>query len=168
MPHGERTLPGRLRLPVGHYFITGRVYTEQPGRDRSLTSISYPELNLTTDNEITLDARTAHQVSVRTDQPDVRDGTWYSMAGTVRDPRTNEGFRVNYALRPRFSEFYAGSVPGVSSPSFVYADTYKLTTPTLELSTGATDVMSAWLTDPMPEGTRQLPLAYGLSSRCVM
>ncbi|GAB3882442.1 hypothetical protein GCM10029964_040200 [Kibdelosporangium lantanae] len=91
---------GRLRLPVGHYFITGRVYTEQPGRDRSLTSISYPELNLTTDNEITLDARTAHQVSVRTDQPDVRDGTWYSMAGTVRDPRTNEGFRVNYALRP--------------------------------------------------------------------
>ncbi|GAB3882446.1 hypothetical protein GCM10029964_040210 [Kibdelosporangium lantanae] len=54
-------------------------------------------------------------------------------------------------------------MPGVSSPSFVYADTYKLTTPTLELSTGATDVMSAWLTDPMPEGTRQLPLAYGLS-----
>ncbi|MDT7726033.1 MAG: hypothetical protein QOI21_2609 [Actinomycetota bacterium] len=156
----------RVRLPAGRYLVIGGVSTPQAGKDPSYALVAHPELKLTADTELTLDARQAKRVSITVDQPEARDGVWLSRLGAQRGGRTDDPVSTIYGFSPRFSEVYVGSVPGVSSDGFFSANNLRLSEPGLELfGEGASrfEVQAQWLTEPVPAGTRKLPLASGLT-----
>ncbi|MFF5287461.1 S8 family serine peptidase [Streptomyces sp. NPDC013171] len=94
------------RLRPGSYFLSGFVVTPDAGAGAKLAdSITYlgrPQLELTKDTTVVLDARRAHQLRLRTDRPtEVRSGTlsfarsWddtWTHSGTLSGGRTTRGY----------------------------------------------------------------------------
>ncbi|MFB7372276.1 S8 family serine peptidase [Streptomyces sp. NPDC056222] len=108
---GERRYNGgaaeqTYRLRAGSYFLSGYVVTpdagEATGLVDSITYLGRPQIELTKDTTVVLDARRAHRLRLRTDRTtEVRsgmlsfarswDGTW-GHSGTLSGGRTLRGF----------------------------------------------------------------------------
>ncbi|MFB7939772.1 S8 family serine peptidase [Streptomyces sp. NPDC056049] len=107
------------RLRPGSYFLSSFVVTPDRGKGAALAdSITYlgrPEIELTKDTTIVLDARRAHRLKPRTDRPaEVRSGllgfsrswddTW-GHSGTLSGGRTVRGYYASVEGRARDGEF---------------------------------------------------------------
>ncbi|WP_418959747.1 S8 family peptidase [Streptomyces tritici] len=118
------------RLRPGSYFLSSFVTTRDPGPgatlDDSLSYLARPELRLTKDTVVVLDARRAHRLSVRTDRPsEVRaatlgfarswDDTWLH-AGTVAAGRTVRGHYASVEGEARDGDFEFGSYWRTAAP----------------------------------------------------
>ncbi|MER7517712.1 S8 family serine peptidase [Streptomyces sp. NPDC126499] len=118
------------RLRPGGYFLSAFVTTRDatPGAtlEDSLSYLARPELRLTKDTLVVLDARKAHRLSVRTDRPsDVRsgtlafarswDGTWLH-AGSVAAGRTLRGYYASVEGEAENGDFEFGSYWRTAAP----------------------------------------------------
>ncbi|MFD0372135.1 S8 family serine peptidase [Streptomyces sp. NPDC127114] len=118
------------RLRAGSYFLSSFVTTPDAGDGATLTdSVSYlarPQLELTKDTTVVLDAREAHRLSVRTDKAsEVRgatlafarswDDTWLH-AGTASGPRTVRGYYASVEGRAADGDFEFGSYWRAAAP----------------------------------------------------
>ncbi|MGC0421838.1 S8 family serine peptidase [Embleya sp. AB8] len=61
-----------IRLPRGHYSLTAMIYTPTGSRTGNWTVAGRPELDVTADTALTLDAREAKPVTVAVDDPTAR------------------------------------------------------------------------------------------------
>ncbi|WP_370415541.1 S8 family serine peptidase [Streptomyces fradiae] len=121
------------RLRAGSYFLSSFVTTPDADAPAGSTvlndSISYlarPQLNLTRDTTVVLDARKAHRLTVRTQQPtELRgatlafarswDDTWLH-AGTAAGPRTIRGYYASVEGRAEDGGFEFGSYWRAAAP----------------------------------------------------
>ncbi|WP_406863768.1 S8 family serine peptidase [Streptomyces sp. HUAS MG47] len=118
------------RLRPGSYFLSSFVTTPDAGAGAELNdSVSYlgrPQLELKKDTVVTLDARRAHKLSVRTDKPgEVRgatlafarswDDTWLH-AGTAAGPRTLRGYYASVEGAAENGDFEFGSYWRTAAP----------------------------------------------------
>ncbi|MFE7414885.1 S8 family peptidase [Streptomyces laurentii] len=118
------------RLRAGRYFLTSFVTTPDAGEGATLNdSLSYlarPQLELKKDTTVVLDARRAHRLSVRTDQPtELRgatlafartwDDTWMH-AGTAGGSRTLRGYYAGIEGRADDGTFEFGSYWRAAAP----------------------------------------------------
>ncbi|MFI8967033.1 S8 family peptidase [Streptomyces sp. NPDC053493] len=118
------------RLRTGSYFLSSFVATGDAGEGATLVdSISYlarPQLELRKDTTVVLDARQAHRLAVRTDQPsEIRgatlafsrawDGTWLH-AGTAAGPRSVRGYYASVEGRAHDGTFEFGSYWRAAAP----------------------------------------------------
>ncbi|MCF3124040.1 S8 family serine peptidase [Streptomyces arenae] len=115
----------------GAYFLTGFVATPDAGGDGrltdSLTHIARPQVEVKKDTTITLDARKAHRLAIKTDQAsEVRGATlafartWgkdnWLHAGTAAGPRTIRGFYHSVEGRATDGTFESGSYWRAAAP----------------------------------------------------
>ncbi|MFE3070430.1 S8 family serine peptidase [Streptomyces sp. NPDC059247] len=118
------------RLRPGAYFLSSFVTTADPGATATLTdSLSYlgrPQLELKKDTTVVLDARKAHELSVRTDRPsELRgatlafarswDGAWLH-AGTAAGPRTIRSYYASVEGTATDGDFEFGSYWRTTAP----------------------------------------------------
>ncbi|WP_282695644.1 S8 family peptidase [Streptomyces sp. CC208A] len=118
------------RLRPGSYFLTSFVTTPDPGEGAtltdSLTHLARPQLELTRDTTVVLDAREAARLSVRTDRPsELRgatlafarswDDTWLH-AGTAAGPRTVRAYYASVEGEARDGSFESGSYWRAAAP----------------------------------------------------
>ncbi|MFI8828624.1 S8 family peptidase [Streptomyces sp. NPDC053431] len=118
------------RLRAGGYFLSSFVTTPDTGAGATLDdSVSYlarPQLELRKDTTVVLDARRAHRLQVRTQQPtEVRgvtlafsrawDDTWLH-AGTAAGPRTIRGYYASVEGRAEDGTFEFGSYWRAAAP----------------------------------------------------
>ncbi|MFJ3901576.1 S8 family peptidase [Streptomyces sp. NPDC090025] len=118
------------RLRAGSYFLSSFVTTPDQGADATLNdSVSYlarPQLDLTRDTTVVLDARKAHRLDLRTQQPsELRgatlaftrswDDTWLH-AGTAAAPRTVRGYYASVEGRADDGDFEFGSYWRATTP----------------------------------------------------
>ncbi|MCT7354738.1 S8 family serine peptidase, partial [Streptomyces sp. 15-116A] len=111
------------RLRPGSYFLSSFVETPDAGEGAQLTdSVTYlgrPQLRLTEDTTVILDAREAHRLKVDTDRPaETRaatlsfarswDETWLH-AGTLTAPSTVRGYYASVEGRAQDGDFEFGS-----------------------------------------------------------
>ncbi|MEV5977463.1 S8 family serine peptidase [Streptomyces sp. NPDC052114] len=115
----------------GSYFLTGFVATPDADGDRkltdSLTHIARPQVEVKKDTTITLDARRAHRLAVRTDKAsEVRGATlafartWgkdnWLHAGTAAGPRTVRGYYQSVEGKAADGTFESGSYWRAAAP----------------------------------------------------
>ncbi|WP_327352497.1 S8 family peptidase [Streptomyces sp. NBC_01304] len=124
---GENSLSYELR--PGRYFLSGFVATPDAGEGASLyDSISYlgrPQVQLKKDTTITLDARKAHRLSIKTDEPSEPRGATLSFARTwdesghgftAQGPRSIRGYYASIEGDARDGEFEFGSTWRAAAP----------------------------------------------------
>jgi hypothetical protein len=120
--------------------------------------MAHPEVDLTGDTAIELDARQARRVSANVaDRPDVRAG-YGQLALTVRQPGGTDTAGEGFWHDPRFQELYAYSTPGVTSPAFHYGDSYRLEEPFMEMFTETSpqvEIPVTWWDTQPSAGTRR-------------
>ncbi|MFD3533634.1 S8 family serine peptidase [Streptomyces sp. NPDC058664] len=111
------------RLRPGSYFLSSFVTTPDAGEGATLVdSLSYlarPQFELRKDTTVVLDAREAHELSVRTDRPSERRGTTLAFArtwddtwthgGSMAAPRTVRGHYASVEGEARNGDFEFGS-----------------------------------------------------------
>lgn len=125
------TPAGATRLPGGTYSFWVH-FRDASGVD---VVLAQPEVKLTGDTAIELDARQARRVSATVaDRPEVRTG-YAEMVLSVRKPGGTDNTGQIFVQDPRFSELYVYSTPGVTSPAFHYSDSYRLEVPYMEMFT---------------------------------
>ncbi|MFE0176567.1 S8 family serine peptidase [Streptomyces sp. NPDC059002] len=115
----------------GAYFLTGFIATPDASGDGrltdSLTHIARPQIEVKKDTTITLDARKAHRLAVRTDKAsEVRGATlafartWgrdnWLHAGTAAGPRTIRGYYQSVEGRTSEGTFESGSYWRAAAP----------------------------------------------------
>ncbi|MFF3644275.1 S8 family serine peptidase [Streptomyces sp. NPDC002564] len=115
----------------GAYFLTGFVATPDASGDGrltdSLTHLARPQVEVTKDMTVTLDARRAHRLAVRTDKPsEVRGATlafartWgkdhWVHAGTAAGPRTIRGYYQSVEGKASAGTFESGSYWRTAAP----------------------------------------------------
>ena len=121
----------RYEVRPGAYFLSAYVATPDPddatGRAvKSLSYLAHPQLELKKDTTVVLDARKAHQLSIRTDRPsETRNttlaferswkNTWIH-AGTVMAGRGVADFYADVQGRPDDGEFEFGSYWRAGAP----------------------------------------------------
>ncbi|MEV5974658.1 S8 family serine peptidase [Streptomyces sp. NPDC051921] len=118
------------RLRAGSYFLSSFVTTPDAGEGATLNdSVSYlarPQLELKKDTTVVLDARRAHRLQVRTQQPSeprgatlafsrAWDDTWLH-AGTAAGPRTIRGYYASVEGRAEDGSFEFGSYWRAAAP----------------------------------------------------
>ncbi|MEU7580197.1 S8 family peptidase [Streptomyces sp. NPDC041068] len=119
------------QIRPGAYFLTGFIATPDVGGDGkltdSLTHIARPQVEVEKDTTITLDARKAHSIAVRTDKAsEVRGATlafartWgkdnWLHAGTAAGPRTIRGYYQSVEGEPADGTFESGSYWRTAAP----------------------------------------------------
>ncbi|MFD4375292.1 S8 family serine peptidase [Streptomyces sp. NPDC058486] len=119
-----------FRVRPGSYFLTSFITTPDAGEGATLNdSLSYlarPQLEVRKDTTVVLDARRAHKLSVRTDQPsEVRGATlafsrsWdevWTHGGTATGPRTLRGYYASVDGGARDGDFEFGSYWRAAAP----------------------------------------------------
>ncbi|QEU91018.1 S8 family peptidase [Streptomyces kanamyceticus] len=115
----------------GAYFLTGFIATPDASGDGkltdSLTHIARPQVDVKKDTTITLDARKAHRLAVKTDKAsEVRGATlafartWgkdnWLHAGTAAGPRTIRGYYQSVEGKPSDGTFESGSYWRTAAP----------------------------------------------------
>ena len=121
-----------FRLPRGRYAVHGVIEDGHTGYDPTYSFISWPGLTLDHDTTLTLDARDGRPASVRPDNPAARGGV-HRIELLSRVAQCECTYAVFSAVDPRFSDIYAGTVPGTSSPDFGFAQIRRANEPLLEL-----------------------------------
>ncbi|MFJ3586879.1 S8 family serine peptidase [Streptomyces sp. NPDC090127] len=118
-----------FQVRPGSYFLSSFVTTPDAGEGATLTdTLSYlarPQLEVTRDATVVLDARTAHQLSVRTDRPGEQRGTTLAFsrswdtwlhAGTAAGTRTIRGYYASVEGRADDGDFEFGSYWRTTAP----------------------------------------------------
>ncbi|MET8973588.1 S8 family peptidase [Streptomyces hydrogenans] len=119
-----------FRVRPGSYFLSSFVTTPDAGEGATLTdSLSYlgrPQLEITKDTTVVLDARKASKLSVRTERPsEVRGATlafartWddiWTHAGTAAGPRTIRSYYASVEGEAREGTFESGSYWRAAAP----------------------------------------------------
>ncbi|WP_306336846.1 S8 family serine peptidase [Streptomyces sp. KL118A] len=115
----------------GSYFLTGFIETRDAEGDRKLTDslahLARPQVEVNKDTTITLDARKAHRLAVRTDKPSEVLGatlafarTWgkdnWLHAGTAAGPRTIRSYYQSVEGKPADGTFESGSYWRAAAP----------------------------------------------------
>lgn len=157
------------RLPAGRYAIHAQITTWWRHAEPEGTIVAHPEFRLDGDKAFTFDARDAHPISVRTDQPTVRGGAWVVWAMS----KTGDGGvpMTGFGADPQFTVLSVYTVPGVESESFAFVNRYTLLEPSVELFTVGEDrfeVPAFWEWDQMPlepSGHWRLPTVYARQGR---
>jgi hypothetical protein len=154
---------GVIPLPAGRYAVIGTIETPRAGRESSYSFITNPELLLDRDTTVTLDARIGRPVSLSTDNPAARGGSYDVFTYTrVSDCSCTQATFMDFD--PRFAEVYAATVPGVRSDSFAFGQALRASEAPLELvATGARpfEVPVSWLPgSPVPEQKAELTAVY--------
>ncbi|WP_033292683.1 S8 family serine peptidase [Amycolatopsis jejuensis] len=130
----ETAFGGTARVPPGDYNAIGRIVTRRPDGALAIAMMANPAVKVSGATTLSFDARQAKRVKFGTDQPAANGGEWMSgMYQRITD--TGQNFVVGWLLDPGFDDFSTYSTPGVSSPSFTYADNVRLEEPELELFT---------------------------------
>ncbi|HEY9472328.1 MAG TPA: S8 family serine peptidase, partial [Mycobacteriales bacterium] len=153
-----------FRLPRGRYVVHGVIEDEHTGYDPTYSFISRPGLTLDHDTTLTLDARDGRPASVRPDNPAARGGV-HRIELLSRVAQCECTYAVFSAVDPRFSDIYAGTVPGTSSPDFGFAQIRRANEPLLELFAHGEqtfEVRADWF-DQQPAHDEQatVPAVYG-------
>ncbi|MBD0709511.1 MULTISPECIES: S8 family peptidase [unclassified Streptomyces] len=118
------------RLRPGSYFLSSFVTTADAGANATLTdSLSYlgrPQLELKKDTTVVLDARKAHQLSVKTDRPtELRGATlafarswddFWMHSGTAGGPRSIRAYYASVEGAARDGDFEFGSYWRAAAP----------------------------------------------------
>jgi subtilisin family serine protease len=156
--------PGTVRVPPGRYAIHSGIGTPRAGQESSYSFISHPELAVDRDTSLTLDARHGKPVSVTPPNPAARGGA-YTVTLNSRITSCDCVFGIVNGVEPRFQVAYAATVPGTSSPSYVFGQSRRATEPRLELFTrGAQrfEIAAGWLNNsPEPAEQANLTAVYG-------
>ncbi|MGW2226872.1 S8 family peptidase [Streptomyces formicae] len=109
----------------GAYFLTGFIATPDAGGDGkltdSLTHLARPQVQVTKDTTITLDARTAHRVDVKTDKPSEVRGATLAFARTWGK---DNWLHAGTAAGPRTIRSYYRSVQGAASDGTFESGSY--------------------------------------------
>ncbi|WOX25840.1 S8 family peptidase [Streptomyces solicathayae] len=154
------------RLRAGSYFLSSYVVTPDAGENAKLAdSITYlgrPQIELTKDTTVVLDARKAHKLSVRTDRPtEVRSGTltfarsWdatWTHAGTLSGGRAVRGYYASVEGEARdggfeFASYWRAAAPLISEFAVVGGESLHPVTATTTSAnldgTGETPIVDA-------------------------
>jgi subtilisin family serine protease len=141
------------RLPRSRYTL----WASFLGADGEVVVLAHPVVDLTSDTTVELDARPARRVSAQVDRPAVRAGIGQVLV-SMQNPGELDRSGMVVPFDPRFSEVYVHSTPGVTSPAFHYASSYRLEEPYLEMFTETASHVEIpvgwWDTQPSP-GTRR-------------
>ncbi|MEU1144355.1 S8 family serine peptidase [Streptomyces sp. NPDC005863] len=115
----------------GAYFLTGFIATPEAHGDGklvdSLTHLARPQVEIKKDTTITLDARTAHRLKIRTDQASEVCGATLAFsrgwgkdhwlhAGTAAGPRTVRAYYQSVEGKPSQGTFESGSYWRAAAP----------------------------------------------------
>ncbi|HEX6360440.1 S8 family peptidase [Actinophytocola sp.] len=148
------TAPGATyRLPRSKY----TAWVSFAGADGEAIVLAHPVVDLKRNTTIRFDARQARRVSAQVDRPEVRAGIGQVLV-SMQNP--GEADRVGMVLPfdPQFTQVYAASTPGVTSPSFHFSNSYRLEEPYMEMFTETAPRVEIpigwWDTQPSP-GTRR-------------
>jgi hypothetical protein len=161
-----------LSLPAGRYAIHAIVDTPRPSTEPEGTVMAHPELRLDRDLSMTLDARRAHPISVRTNQRTARGGVW--VVETMSRPEASPyPTSVGWLADPQFHVLSVYTVPGASSNSFAFSNRLSLIEPAVELfapdqrlGLGRVEIPAYWEDgSPVPHGRSRLRTAYGGQGR---
>jgi subtilisin family serine protease len=147
---GHLLFPGQtLSLPTGRYAIVTAIRTDRPGQNPMYVNLANPQIHLTADTSVDLDARWARPVPLSvTDQPAARTGARTVRIGAHAVGATH-GYAVVSLLDPS-ADVYAGSAPGLSADEFRFANLASLQRPELELSAETPErfaVPAVWLSN---------------------
>lgn len=141
------------RLPRATYSL----WVTFTGAGGEQVMLAHPVVDLKRDSTVRLDGRQARRVSVTVDRPEVRAGIGEARV-SVQKPGATDRFGMIWGLDPRFDEVYVHSTPGVTSPVFHYAESYRLEEAVMEMFTGTAPRVEIpvtwWDTQPAP-GTRR-------------
>ncbi|MFF7815286.1 S8 family serine peptidase [Streptomyces sp. NPDC007945] len=119
-----------FRVRPGSYFLTSFVTTPDAGEGAtltdSLTHLARPQVEVTRDTTVVLDARKAARLSIRTDRPSEVRGTTLAFArtwddvwahsGTALGPRTIRSFHASVEGEARDGSFESGSYWRAAAP----------------------------------------------------
>ena len=156
--------PSGGRLPRGRYAVHVAIMTPKPGQEPSITLISHPELTLDRNTSLTFDARLGHPVSVSSDNPEARGG-YHALTAMSMVRECACVFSTGIIADPRFSETFAATLPGTSSPDFAFAQARRASEPTVELFADdgqRFEVLVGWMPNsPEPTESANLPAVYG-------
>ncbi|MFD9033964.1 S8 family serine peptidase [Streptomyces sp. NPDC059567] len=125
------------RLRPGSYFLSSFVTTPDAGEGATLTdSLSYlgrPQLEVKKDTTVVLDARKAHELSVKTDKPGEQRGTTLAFsrswddtwlhAGTAAGTRSIRGYYASVEGRADEGDFEFGSYWRTAAPQIAEVKT---------------------------------------------
>lgn len=148
-----------LRLPRGRYSF----WVAFVGADGEYVVLAHPEVDLTRDTTVELDARQARPLSVTVDRPEVRTGIG-EVRLSVQKPGETDRFGMIFGLDPGFGETYVNSTPGVTSPAFHYSESYRLEEPYLEMFTETAprvEIPVTWWDTQPSVGTRREQVVDG-------
>ncbi|GAA0794165.1 S8 family peptidase [Spirilliplanes yamanashiensis] len=103
-----------LRLPAGRYLVSSTVMT-LTGTGRTVTMLTDPELDLTADTVVGMDARLGKPVALAVDRPGaVQTGGYLNVAATVGD-----GQLLGYGIGGPFRDVFSARVGGGGSAAHV-------------------------------------------------
>lgn len=146
--------PGVVDLPAGRYSVSATIRTPRAGHEPSYSIITDPELVLSQDRAVTLDARIGQPVSLSTDNPAARGGS-YDLVTYTRISDCSCTLSNFLSLDPRFAEVYVATVPGVRSDTFASGQALRAEEPSLDLIAAGPepfDVAVSWYPgSPVPQ-----------------
>ncbi|MFC1412115.1 S8 family serine peptidase [Streptacidiphilus sp. N1-12] len=162
---GQVTVPDsgtlELRLPEGEYSVL--MEAELPGAagpsDLGLAMLSAPQVQLTADRTVALDARTAHRVSAvtpkRTESQELR-WEWYRQAGGT-------SYDESDLLPPKYTSLWVQPTAPVTDGAFSFVMRWRDAEPELTVSGAGqdfTDLLQQSGSTPLPAGTSSLAAVY--------
>lgn len=133
----------RMRLPKGNYVLSSMLYADDP-KQPSLTLLVQPLLNLTADQSVTIDARTAKPVDVDLTVPEGTPIPASATAGLIQyDSTGHELFGIG--VTSERSTLFTGQIGPVDQPAPGFVTTVDMAfgdTPGKTTADGDTDEVS--------------------------
>jgi hypothetical protein len=157
----------RFRVPPGRYTVLADVATPRVGLEPTLTFLSHPELRVTRDTVLPLDARIGKRIAMRIDQPAAKGG-FRVVSHHARTKGLDLPFSFATTADRRFHEFYAASVPGVKSKAYSFSNWMHAEEASVELTVTTPrkfEVAAGWLDLPTPDIDAALGAVYGGQGR---
>lgn len=151
-----------FRVPPGTYNLAGYLATADAANSYALevATVADPQVEITGDRSITLDARTATQLVVNTTRP-VAPSTF--TLSYHRD-MANRNFHSSFTLSPPINRGYASPTAAVTKGNFEFYSKWELIAPRLQAKVTRPEQIPL---DPQPmtnavpvDGRHTLPLVY--------
>jgi subtilisin family serine protease len=122
-----------FRVPPGTYSLMGYIFTMDAPNLYALaaTVVGKPELTVTADTTVTLDARPAHKITVNTPKPSAPS---FITVGYNRSLAPNSSFSSSFSFGSPTDQAYAVSTPPVTTGSFEFYSQWALEDPPIQMS----------------------------------
>ncbi|MCX4471429.1 S8 family serine peptidase [Micromonospora sp. NBC_01655] len=151
-----------FRVPVGTYSLMGYIFTmDAPNRvSLGLSVVGDPQLEVTGDTTVTLDARKAKEITVKTPKPTSANGlrlSYYRQIGEVY-------FDSSFLLSEPFGEAYAAPTEAVTEGMFEFASKWSLIAPPITMSVVAPERIPLdplfMIASPRVDGRHRVPVVH--------